>query len=65
MIYVECSAKEDDRIKDIFIELARALMRRDDLKNMPASPVKKGKGLTPEVKTEKKKCCWTIYMFCI
>lgn len=57
MIYVECSAKEDDRIKDIFTELARALMKRDDLKNMPVSPVKKGKGLTPDTKAEKKKCC--------
>jgi len=28
MIYVECSAKEDDRIKDIFNELARTLMKR-------------------------------------
>ena len=47
MIYVECSAKEDDRIKDIFVELARSLMRRDNLKNLPTSPLKKGKDLAP------------------
>lgn len=46
MIYVECSAKQDDRIKDIFVELARALMKRDDLKSMPTSSPKKGKGLS-------------------
>ncbi len=57
MIYVECSAKQDDKIKDIFVQLARALMRRDDLKNMPVTAAKKGKGLTPETKTQKKKCC--------
>jgi len=26
-------------------------MRRDDLKNMPVTAAKKGKGLTPETKT--------------
>ncbi len=58
MIYVECSAKEDDRIKDIFAELARTLMKRQDMKNMPVAQPKKGKGLTKEdAKPEKKKCC--------
>jgi hypothetical protein len=32
-------------------------MKRDDLKNMPVTSAKKGKGLTPEAKPEKKKCC--------
>jgi GTPase SAR1 family protein len=58
MIYVECSAKDDDHIKDIFVEVARALMKREDLKNI-ASQSKKGKGLSTETQGQKKKegCC--------
>lgn len=48
MLYVECSAKDDDHVKDIFVQIARALMKRDDLKNLPSFQSKKGKGLTTE-----------------
>jgi len=57
MIYVECSAKDDEHIKDIFVEIARSLMKRDDLKNMPSIQTKKGKGLSAEQTEKKKGCC--------
>ena len=42
--YVECSAKEDNKIKDVFATLAKTLMDRASLKNLSTSPTK-GKGL--------------------
>lgn len=46
MEYIECSAKEGDHIKDVFSQVAKTLMKRNELKNLPTNQVKKGKGLT-------------------
>lgn len=43
--FIECSAKEDDKIKDIFCEIARTLMKREELKITSAGNNRKGKGL--------------------
>ena len=54
--YMECSAKEGDNIKGIFIELARKLEEKLNIKAMKA-PEKKGGTLNQPVKSKDKKCC--------
>jgi hypothetical protein len=54
---METSAKEGDRIKDIFIELARKLEEKLTVKSSKGIE-KKGTSLNEAVKEkEKKKCC--------
>lgn len=55
--YVECSAKEDFKIKDVFSTLARTLMKREDLKNLATTTPNKGKGLNPNKNIKKSGCC--------
>jgi len=53
---MECSAKEGDNIKNIFISLARKLQERLNLRTVKVE--KKGEVLAQPVKEGKvKKCC--------
>lgn len=55
---MECSAKEGDRIKDIFIALARKLEEKLNVKNTKNISPSKGSTLQQPVKgKEKKGCC--------
>lgn len=55
---MECSAKEGDKIKEVFVELAKKLEEKLTLKNIKITPEKKGKGLKEvQQSDQKKKCC--------
>jgi Ras-related protein Rab-1A len=57
LTYMECSAKEGEKIKEIFVELARKLEEKLNLKNVKATPDKKGASLVQPTKDKQKKCC--------
>lgn len=59
LTYMECSAKEGENIKEIFLQLARKLEEKLNLKNVKVTE-KRGANLTQPAKEEKKKCCWVI-----
>lgn len=53
---MECSAKDNDNIKGIFVELARKLEDKLNVRTMK-TPEKKGAALNQPVKNKDKKCC--------
>ena len=54
MHYFECSAKEGDRVQDIFTDFARKMMKREEDKK----PKSQNTTLKKEAeKTKEKKCC--------
>lgn len=56
MSYIECSAKENEKVGEIFAEIARILMKRELLKTLPSGN-KKGTGLKEPNNKPKSKCC--------
>lgn len=52
MTYIECSAKDDSKIKEIFMQIAKKLMERKDMKSVTTTTTSKGKAL--DGKKQKK-----------
>lgn len=57
LTYMQCSAKEGDHIKQIFISLARKLEQKLTVKNSKGVNDRKGASLSQPTKEDKKKSC--------
>lgn len=57
LTFMECSAKEGENIKDIFVQLARKLEEKLNVKSIKTPTEKKGESLSQPVKEKTKKCC--------
>lgn len=54
---MQCSAKEGDHIKDIFVALARKLQQKLTVKNTKSTIDTRGTQLTQQTTQKKKGCC--------
>lgn len=61
MSHFESSAKDDEKVTDIFIDFARKMMKKTEVKQQAARKEDKSPNTTLSSKTdkqEKKSCCW-------